>query len=106
MVDTSLVASGKTPSVDQKIVSDLRDKKFVNYLFTRLVARKRRFVGIDFKYSFFDTCYLRDCQFDSCDFTGARFVNSNLGGSKFSGCKFDYAYFEKTLLEPAILDTE
>ena len=80
--------------------------KYSNYLFTRLVAKDKRFTKVNFRYSFFEYSYLRDCHFDSCDFTGCRFTNTNLSGSKFSGCKFDYASFEKTLVEPAILETE
>jgi Pentapeptide repeats (9 copies) len=101
-----LVHSGKTVTVDQKFDADETDSHYANYVFLRLVAMRRRFERVDFRYSFFDACYLRDCEFDSCDFTGCRFVNTQLPGAKFSGCKFDYATFEKTNVDPIILNTE
>jgi len=101
-----LVSSGKTVTVDQKFDTDETGSRYANYVFLRLVAMRRRFERIDFKYSIFDTCYLRDCEFDTCDFTGCRFVNTQLPGAKFSGCKFDYATFEKTHVDPSILDRE
>jgi uncharacterized protein YjbI with pentapeptide repeats len=106
MADELLTGSGKTLSVDQKFRADVDGRKYSNHLFTRLVAKDRRFTKVNFRYSFFEHSYLRDCHFDSCDFTGCRFTNTNLAGSKFSGCTFNYAYFEKTLVEPAILETE
>jgi Pentapeptide repeats (8 copies) len=106
MGDEKLTASGKTISVDEKFQSDVDGAKYSNFLFTRLVAKDRKFRKVNFRYSFFEHSYPRDCHFDSCDFTGCRFTNTNLAGSKFSGCKFDYASFEKTLVEPTILDTE
>ena len=101
-----LINSGRQLANDKKFDSDLVDQKFVNHLFLRLVARKRSFTRVDFKYTIFDTCYIRDCRFDSCDFTGCRFVGTNLYGSKFSGCKFEYAVFERTTIDPSVLDTE
>ena len=98
--------SGKINMTDQKVVGDMSRGELRNHLFVRLVAKARTFRKVDFRYSFFDTCYLRDCLFDSCDFTGCRFIGSNLHGSKFSGCKFDYACFERTLIDSSILDTE
>ncbi|WP_441228526.1 pentapeptide repeat-containing protein [Tardiphaga sp. 20_F10_N6_6] len=106
MKEEPLIESGKTISADKKFASDVDGGKYSNYVFTRLVAKDRRFTKVNFKYTFFEHSYLRDCHFDSCDFTGCRFTNSNLSGSKFSGCKFEYSYFEKTLVEPAILETE
>jgi hypothetical protein len=106
MSDAPLSESGKNICVDGKFGNDVDGGKYSNYLFTRLVAKDRRFTRVNFRYSFFENSYLRDCQFDSCDFTGCKFSNTNLAGSKFSGCKFDYASFEKTLVEPAILETE
>jgi len=98
--------SGRTSQTDRKFVADVADVSFSNHLFLRLVAARRRFTNVDFKYSIFDTSYMRDCQFDSCDFTGCRFVGTNLYGSSFSGCKFDYAIFERTHVDTALLDTE
>jgi hypothetical protein len=72
----------------------------------RLVAKKIRFTSVDFKYSIFDACYMRDCEFNSCDFIGCRFVTTNFHGSKFAGCKFEYATFERTFIESDVLDTE
>jgi hypothetical protein len=101
-----LSESNRVSVIDKRFSADVADGKFTNHLFLRLVAKKKRFATVDFKYSIFDTCYLRDCFFESCDFTGCRFVGSNLHGSKFSGCKFDYSSFERTLVESDILDTE
>lgn len=106
MSDTALVSSGKQLSVDQKFAGNVGESKYANHVFTRLVAKDKRFTKVNFRYSFFEGSYLRDCHFDSCDFTGCRFTNTNLTGSKFSGCKFDYATFEKTLVDPIILETE
>lgn len=98
--------SGRVHLTDQNFDADVAEKQFINHLFIRLVAKGTRFVKVDFKYSIFDTCYLRDCAFDTCDFTGCRFVGTNFHGSCFSGSKFDYAVFERTLIESDILDTE
>ncbi len=66
----------------------------------------KTFSRVDFRWSFFDGCYIRDCLFDSCDFTGCRFVSTHLPGAIFTGCKFDYATFERTPTDPGILDTQ
>ncbi len=71
----------------------------------RVGAKGRRFTNVDFRYSVFEGCYLRDCRFDSCDMTGCRFIGTNFHGSTFVGCKFDYATFERTLIDSSILDT-
>jgi len=101
-----LSESGKVQQIDKKFETDIGDISLANQFFVRLVAKDRRFTKVDFKYSIFDTCYLRNCKFDSCDFTGCRFVSTNLHGSAFSGCKFDYSIFERTLVDNEILDTE
>lgn len=101
-----LVASGKVIKTDEKFDADETSSRFANHVFVRLVAMRKKFTKVDFRYSTFDCCYLRDCQFDSCDFTGCRFVSSQFPGAKFSGCKFDYATFDKTLIDSSILDTE
>ncbi len=93
-------------SADLAVRTDISDSSFQNHLFLRLVAKKKIFKSVDFKYCIFDTCYFRACKFDSCDFTGARFVSTSFHGSTFSGCKFDYSYFEKTIIANDILDTE
>jgi hypothetical protein len=98
--------SHRVHETDKKIDNYVENAKFTNHLFIRLVAKGRRFVKVDFKYSIFDTSYLRNCTFDSCDFTGCRFVGTNLYGSSFTGCKFDYSNFERTLIDSDILDTE
>lgn len=97
--------SHRVHATDKKFDDDIENAKFVNHLFVRLVAKGRRFVNVDFKYSIFDTSYLRNCIFDSCDFTGCRFVGTNLYGSSFTGCKFEYSNFERTLVDSDILDT-
>ena len=101
-----LTDSRKVIVTDQRFDADESNTRFSNHVFVRLVAMRRTFTRVDFKYTFFDACYLRDCRFDSCDFTGCRFVNTQLPGAKFSGCKFDYATFEKTLIDAQVLDTE
>lgn len=101
-----LIASGKTVVTDQKFDADEANTRFSNCAFVRLIAMGKTFTKVDFRYTSFDACYLRNCHFDSCDFTGCRFVNTQLPGAKFSGCKFDYATFEKTLIDPRILDSE
>ncbi len=97
--------SNRIHEVDKKFTADVSDGQFVNRLFVRLVAKGRRFTKVDFKYSIFDTCYLRNCTFDSCDFTGCRFLGTNMHGTAFVGCKFDYASFERTLIDNDVLDT-
>jgi len=101
-----LTDSQRVPANDKKFDADETDSQYSNYMFLRLVARRRRFRNVNFRYSIFDSSYLRDCVFDSCDFTGCRFVGTNLSGSRFSGCKFEYVIFERTYLEPDLLDTE
>lgn len=101
-----LSESNRVHQIDKKFNNDVDKRKFVNYLFVRLVAKKKTFTNVDFKYSIFDACYLRSCNFDSCDFTGCRFIGTNFLGSKFSGCKFDYSIFERTIVDSYILDSE
>jgi uncharacterized protein YjbI with pentapeptide repeats len=101
-----------TVNEKRKIITDYRfakeeaDARYDNHLFVRLSAKGTKFTNVDFRYTTFDACYLRDAKFDSCDFTGCRFVATNLNGAKFSGCRFEYATFERTMVDPAILDTE
>ncbi len=96
--------SGREIMTDVKIKTDISNTNFSNKLFVRLVSKNNHFDKIDFKYTIFDTCYLRNCVFDSCDFTGCRFIGSNFYGSSFNGCKFDYTYFEKTIVDDDILN--
>ena len=98
--------SNRVHLVDKRCDGDVANTPISNHLLLRFVAKDKRFTKIDFKYSIFDTCYLRNCVFDSCDFTGCRFVATNLYGSTFSGCRFDYSTFERTLVDSCILDTE
>lgn len=91
--------------VDSFISSDPDGVDLKNKLFVRLVAKGKKFNNVNFMYSIFDTCYLRNCVFDSCDFTGCRFVGTNLHGSSFTGCKFDYVTFERTTIDEDILRT-
>lgn len=97
--------SGRVELSDKKFVSNVDEERYINHLFTRLVAKKIRFSNIDFRYCIFDAAYLRNCTFDSCDFTGCRFLNSNFHGTSFNGCKFDYAIFDKTFIDNDILDS-
>ena len=87
-------SSGRTILTDQRIDADLAGDRLQNHVFVRLTAKSKKFTEVDFKYSIFDTSYLRDCMFDSCDFTGCRFTATNLHGARFQGCKFDYAIFD------------
>jgi hypothetical protein len=103
-LNQELRESNRTEAKDKNFSADVQQSKFSNYLFTRLIAKKRKFTDVDFRYTIFDTCYLRDCRFDSCDFTGCRFVGTNLSGSSFVGCKFDYVNFERTLIDNDILN--
>ncbi|MBD2214243.1 pentapeptide repeat-containing protein [Nostoc linckia FACHB-104] len=98
--------SKRVHQVDKKFDTDVSDEKFVNQLFIRLVALDKQFTKVDFKYSIFDTCYLRKCKFDSCDFTGCRFIGTNLYEAKFSNCEFRYATFEKTQIDNYVLEQE
>jgi hypothetical protein len=100
-----LVSSQKLEVRDQKFERNVAEAAFANRLFTRLVAKDRRFSKVDFRYSTFDACYLRNCVFEDCDFTGCRFVSTNLHGSSFAGCKFDYATFEKTDIDVDVLSS-
>src|SRR5450432_1346443 len=99
-----LTASNRVHQIDKSFDSDVSEAQFTNQLFVRLVTKGTRFTNVDFKYSIFDTCYLRSCTFDSCDFTGCRFSGTNLEGSSFAGCKFAYSFFEKTVIDNDILD--
>ena len=101
-----LVDSRKIVITDKRFDSDESNTRYPNHVFVRLVVMGRTFTKVDFRYTFFEACYLRNCRFDSCDFTGCRFVNTQLPGAKFSGCKFDYATFERTLIDAGVLDTE
>ena len=100
-----LIDNNKINQTDKKFDSDVSNENYSNQLFVRLVARKRTFTNVDFKYSFFDASYLRDCHFDTCDFIGCRITGTSFHGSSFSGCKFDYATFERTIIDSDILDT-
>ncbi|MBU2621049.1 MAG: pentapeptide repeat-containing protein [Proteobacteria bacterium] len=72
----TLVNSNREHLVDQRFETDVSTVEYSNKLFLRVVAKGRKFENIDFKYTIFDTAYLRDCIFDSCDFTGCRFVGA------------------------------
>lgn len=96
--------STRIQMVDKWFDGDEIGSSFVNHVFLRLIAKRRRFERVDFKYSMFDACYLRDCVFDTCDFTGCRFVGSNLHGSTFPGSEFEYATFERTEIDSEVLD--
>ena len=97
--------SGREELKDKKFTENVESTGYVNKLFVRLVAKGISFSDVDFRYSIFDTSYLRNCRFDSCDFTGCRFVDGNFTGSSFAGCKFDYASFDKTLIDNDVLDS-
>jgi uncharacterized protein YjbI with pentapeptide repeats len=103
---TEVLKSSKRAEHKDKLVSEnVEGEALSNILFTRLIAKDRSFSKVDFKYTIFDACYLRNCRFDTCDFTGCRFVATNLHGSAFRNCKFDYTNFERTSIDPEILET-
>lgn len=101
-----LSANDRIRIEDQKFQTDESDVAFTNHLFVRVVAKRKTFTSVDFKYSIFDGCYLRGCRFVSCDFTGCRFLSTNFHGSTFSSCSFPYATFEKTIIADDILETQ
>lgn len=101
---TMLKDSNRKILIDQQFSEDVENKKYINHLFTRLVAKKISFKEVDFRYCIFESSYLRSCTFDSCNFTGCRFIDSNLSGSGFTGCNFDYTSFERTQIDDDILD--
>lgn len=103
---TPLADSGKEEIKDKRIAEGLTGRKLINKVWTRLVAKGVTFCNVNFSYSTFDACYIRNCKFDRCNFTGCRFANSNFHGSTFSECTFDYATFEKTDVDPYILESE
>jgi len=100
-----LTSNKRIIETDKKVASDVTNQRFINRLFTRLVAKQKTFSNVDFRYSIFDSCYLRDCNFESCDFTGCKFAGSNLYGSQFIGCTFNYAVFERTYVSDEILES-
>lgn len=101
---TAVLVQGDRVSItDHRVPDNVTKHDLSNRLFVRLIAKGRVFKDVNFSYSIFDTCYLRDCTFDSCNFTGCRFSGSNCYGSKFTGCTFDYSWFERTLLDDSIL---
>ena len=100
-----LTPSNREKVEDHRVDADIEQANLTNRLFVRLGAKDRKFTKVDFRYSIFDTCYLRGCTFDSCDFTGCRFSATSLYGSHFIGCKFDYAVFERTIVDSDILSS-
>ncbi len=76
-----LASNNRLTETDKRVDKDVEDVSFENRLFERLVAKSKRFTRVDFKYSIFESCYLRSCAFDSCDFTGCRFIGTNLARS-------------------------
>lgn len=94
----------RTVETDKEWVGDQSGVVLQHHVFQRVSAKRVRFQDIDFRYSIFDTCYLRSCAFVSCNFTGCRFVGSSFHGSTFTDCTFDYAVFERTLVESDILE--
>ncbi|KTD61890.1 pentapeptide repeat-containing protein [Legionella spiritensis] len=88
---------------DKAINENLSNENFEKNIFVRVVAMKKTFNNVDFKYCVFDSVYFRSCKFNSCDFTGSKFINSNLRGSSFSNCDFKYSSFDKTKVDNDIL---
>jgi hypothetical protein len=55
-----LTSSGREKLEGQKVDADIMDVSLMNKLFVRLGAKDKKFTKVDFRYSIFDTCYLRD----------------------------------------------
>jgi hypothetical protein len=100
-----LVERPRVEKKDFHFSNNVTGGQYKNIVFVRLVAVRRHFQRVDFRYSTFDASYIRNCTFDSCDFTGCRFTNCNFSGTGFSGCTFDYAIFERTDIDGDILQT-
>ena len=98
------VSSNRQHLIDEKFDTNISNCDYSNKLMLRLVAKDKKFEKVNFRYTIFDSCYLRNCSFDSCNFTGCRFIGVNFYGSKFDGCTFDYATFERTIIGSAILN--
>src|SRR5262245_12274718 len=88
--------SERVNATDKAFDADVVSADFKNHLFVRLIAKDKRFTKVDFKYTIFDSCYLRGCTFTECDFTGCRFKDTSFHGATFFGCKFEYTTFERT----------
>jgi Pentapeptide repeats (9 copies) len=101
-----MLPSNRTRIEDARFDVDISDVNHSNHLFVRVVAKGRLFTRVDFRWSIFDSSYLRNCKFVSCDFTGCRFISNQFHGSSFSLCKFDYATFERTYIDDQILVSE
>lgn len=101
-----LADSNRVHQIDKKFKDDVSSQEFTNQLFIRLISKSKRFTKVKFRYSIFESCYLRQCTFEECDFTGCRFVGTNFHGSVFNNCEFRYSTFEKTLVDSSILDRE
>jgi hypothetical protein len=91
---------------DQSFRDNEAHSDYSNRLLVRVSAKGRTFDNVNFSYTTFDSCYLRNCVFLSCSFIGCRFVGVNFRGSTFSKCKFEYSTFERTLVVNDILERE
>lgn len=100
-----LVPKRRTIVVDQEWTANLSEQSLTDHVFQRVSGKKILFTNVDFRYSTFESCYLRSCKFVSCNFTGCRFIGTNLRGSTFSGCDFEYAVFERTMIDADVLDS-
>lgn len=103
--------------IDNKYRTEYKDKiiqvsasyiELSNGVYIRLTIGPKhiKLSHVNFKYSVFDSCYMKNTVFESCDFTGCRFIGSNLVGSSFNGCTFDYVIFERTFVDDDILQTQ
>lgn len=100
-----LVPKRRTIVVDQEWAANLSEQSLTDHVFQRVSGKQILFTNVDFRYSTFDSCYLRSCTFVSCNFIGCRFIATNLRGSTFSGCDFEYAVFERTFIDADVLDS-
>jgi hypothetical protein len=100
-----LKPKGRILATDRQWDTPVASANFSDHVLTRVSAVKLAFVDVDFRYSTFDACYLRECSFDTCNFTGCRFLSTNFHGSHFSGCTFDYCIFERTQIDSEVLES-
>ncbi|MCD9580855.1 pentapeptide repeat-containing protein [Tenacibaculum maritimum] len=100
-----LKESGREHITDKIIDGEIKDTDFRNKLFTRIGAKKDRFINVNFSHTYFDHCYFRGCVFENCNFNGCKFTNSNLSGSTFISCDFTYSSFQNTLVDQEILNS-
>lgn len=102
MSDNDQITVPSPPRIERIVASnrtliglDWRNKELFE-----LNALNTVFENCDFRYSVFDSSYLRNATFKNCRFDGARFVECNLRNASFYKCDFKYVLFRRTLVDP------